>query len=584
MADLDDKNSAGTVKLTGADTSGLETNYLDVDSDGQLTSKLADSNGDLLTSTLDAGKQALDVNIINSLTTTSGAPDKDPFTYGTTSQQTIGGVFQDTSPTLTAGQSGASRLTAERGLHTNLRNSTGTEIATAGAPLRTDPTGTTTQPISGSVTANAGTNLNTSALALDSTVAKDSSLATLDASVNTLLKPASTLAAVTSITNTVTIKADTAGNQANALKVDGSATTQPVSAASLPLPTGASTSALQTTGNSSLSSIDTKVPSGLTVTSTRLLTDGSGVTQPISAASLPLPSGASTLAEQQTQTTSLQLIDDLPHLDGDSITSAKGIGIFGSDGTNFQWLKVDAFGGLSVSITPTANTFFSFGDVTTASLALAVVRRTVYTEPAANAQRSMSSNNANDTSAGTGARTVKITYITTTGTGPFTETITLNGTTAVNTVATDIRFIESMEVITCGSTGSNVGIITLFGSTAGGGGTVGTIAATNNRTFWAHHYIPVSKTFKLTGISCSHNGTTVGSGALFFLRSLPINISNVPEIQVSDFVRLYGQSSTFARTYNSPILIPGPARVIMYVTPESASSFTYRAAFDFFEE
>lgn len=37
--------------------------------------------------------------------------------------------------------------------------------------------------------------------------------------------------------------------------------TQPVSAASLPLPTGAATSALQTTGNTSLGSIDTKTPS-----------------------------------------------------------------------------------------------------------------------------------------------------------------------------------------------------------------------------------------------------------------------------------------------------------------------------------
>lgn len=64
---------------------------------------------------------------------------------------------------------------------------------------------------------------------------------TIDASINTLLKPASTLAAVTSITNTVTIKADTAVNQTNALKVDGTATTQPISAASLPLPTGAAT-------------------------------------------------------------------------------------------------------------------------------------------------------------------------------------------------------------------------------------------------------------------------------------------------------------------------------------------------------
>lgn len=82
-----------------------------------------------------------------------------------------------------------------------------------------------------------------------------------------------------------------------------------ISAASLPLPTGASTSALQTTGNSSLSSIDGKVPSNLTVTATRLLVDGSGVTQPISAVSLPLPTGASTSALQTTGNTSLSSID-----------------------------------------------------------------------------------------------------------------------------------------------------------------------------------------------------------------------------------------------------------------------------------
>lgn len=95
---------------------------------------------------------------------------------------------------------------------------------------------------------------------------------TMEAAINTLLKPANTLAAVTtvgtvttvsavtSITNSVTIKADTAINQTNALKVDGSAVTQPISAASLPLPTGASTSANQTTTNASLASIDTKTP------------------------------------------------------------------------------------------------------------------------------------------------------------------------------------------------------------------------------------------------------------------------------------------------------------------------------------
>lgn len=43
----------------------------------------------------------------------------------------------------------------------------------------------------------------------------------------------------------------------------------------------AATSTNQVTGNNYLSSIDGKIPSSLTVTSTRLLVDGSGVTQPI---------------------------------------------------------------------------------------------------------------------------------------------------------------------------------------------------------------------------------------------------------------------------------------------------------------
>ncbi len=63
--------------------------------------------------------------------------------------------------------------------------------------------------VSGSVTANAGTNLNTSLLALDSTVAKDASLTTLNTSVNTLLKPANTLAAVTLVSTVSAVTAIT---------------------------------------------------------------------------------------------------------------------------------------------------------------------------------------------------------------------------------------------------------------------------------------------------------------------------------------------------------------------------------------
>lgn len=71
-------------------------------------------------------------------------------------------------------------------------------------------------------------------------------------------------------TNVQALACDSSGNLkanlnqytpvAGKLPVDGSGVTQPVSAASLPLPSGAATSAAQTTGNASLSSIDGKTP------------------------------------------------------------------------------------------------------------------------------------------------------------------------------------------------------------------------------------------------------------------------------------------------------------------------------------
>ena len=93
----------------------------------------------------------------------------------------IGAQLDDSSPRVpTENNYDHLRMTPQRALHSNLRNQAGTEIGTSSNPVRTDTTGTTTQPIS---------------------------------------------------------------------------------ATDLPLPSGASTSSLQTTGNSSLSSIDGKLNS-----------------------------------------------------------------------------------------------------------------------------------------------------------------------------------------------------------------------------------------------------------------------------------------------------------------------------------
>jgi hypothetical protein len=226
---------------------------------------------------------------------------------------------------------------------------------------------------------------------------------------------------------------------------------------------------------------------------------------------------------------------------------------------------------------------FSFGDFLTTTTGQFSVRRTTYTEQTTNAQRSILSTSASDTSAGTGARTVVITYYDSTGTGPFTETITLNGITAVNTTNTNICFIEKIQVSTIGSNNSNVGIISLKAATGGGGITIGTIGVGHNQTFWAHHYVPIGKICNITGVSVGNDSTVVGNGALFVLKSIPIGISNAVESQISDFITLYGQSSSIYRNYASPIKVAGPARIAAYVSPNNTVDQTQRLAFDFFQ-
>ena len=77
--------------------------------------------------------------------------------------------------------------------------------------------------------------------------------------------------------------------------------------------------------------------------------------------------------------------------------------------------------------------------------------------PAAPTIMTISSSSASDTSAGTGARTVYILGINGTG-GYVSETVTLNGQTAVNTVH-EYDAIETMSVASVGSGGVNAGVI-----------------------------------------------------------------------------------------------------------------------------
>lgn len=265
--------------------------------------------------------------------------------------------------------------------------------------------------------------------------------------------------------------------------------------------------------------------------------------------------------------------------------SQSGIPIIGSDGTSARILLTDSSGRLVTApqSASSSTSGFASGYVNTAATTITSVRNSTYVEQVTNAQRSLLSASANDTSAGTGARTVRITYYDATYAGPFTDTITLNGVTPVNTNNSNLCYIEKMEVLTVGSGGSNAGSIALRAATAGGGTTIGSIGTSDNQTFWCHHYVPSGKTCSITSVSVCHNGTTVGSGGLFVVKAQTLNVSNSVDSQVTDFIRLYGQSSITPRVYGTAVRVTGPARITMYVTPETGSSTFYRSAFDFYD-
>jgi hypothetical protein len=155
-------------------------------------------------------------------------------------------------------------------LPTNAAQETGGHLASIDTKL-TNPL-----PVSGTITTSPNVNLHDGAgNAITSQVS--GSQRPLDTGINVAgvqVDPRSIRALTSS--DVVSVQ----GGNSTAVKVDGSAVTQPVSAASLPLPSNAA----QETGGH-LASIDTKLTSPIAIqggNSTAVKVDGSGVTQPVS--------------------------------------------------------------------------------------------------------------------------------------------------------------------------------------------------------------------------------------------------------------------------------------------------------------
>lgn len=120
------------------------------------------------------------------------------------------------------------------------------------------------------------------------------------------------------------------------------------------------------------------------------------------------------------------------------------------------------------------------------------------------------SDSANDDDGGTGARTVTIEGLD----GDYmevSETITMNGTSAVTTTQTFLR-INRAYVVTAGSAESNVGAITIDPTTTGSGSRQGYIAAGDGQTLLSHYTVPAGKTAYMVSsqVSCHASPGTTG--------------------------------------------------------------------------
>jgi hypothetical protein len=211
------------------------------------------------------------------------------------------------------------------------------------------------------------------------------------------------------------------------------------------------------------------------------------------------------------------------------------------------------------------------------SVAFTNIRAAAYLPRASDAQRSVKSSSALDTSAGTGCRTVVINYLNTAMVLKQ-DTIVLNGITAVNTNATDIRFIESMV---CGTTGTDVtndGNIQLFTGLAGAGSIMAQMNALDSATFYDHHYVPLGVTCYVLGAT---HGATLANGRGLLIRTGDPRATNLPLLQIGDIV-IHLTGGSVDHDYDVPIVVPGPDLIIGRNFPITAvASNTAYGSFDY---
>ncbi len=232
-----------------------------------------------------------------------------------------------------------------------------------------------------------------------------------------------------------------------------------------------------------------------------------------------------------------------------------------------------------------AKTYFAtgYGAAVTAGTAVKL-NGTTCTPPAAAGQWSVVSSSANDINvSGTGAWTVALSYLDSSYVA-HTETLTLNGTTPVNTAGTTCLYPEGMTVTLAGSGGLAAGTLSIYSAVNGGGSLVGTIAIStiqgSGATLWMHHYVPAGVSAYVIEVE----GGMGGAEGTIYLTQTPLGVSGAVAAPLGAQIVCSGNNAKSTATYGDnelpvagPALIQGWADAYASASPNTAlGTMTYR--------
>ena len=163
-------------------------------------------------------------------------------------------------------------------------------------------------------------------------------------------------------------------------------------------------------------------------------------------------------------------------------------------------------------------------------------------------QMTVVSESTNDTAAGTGVQTVSIHYLDAAG-DEQDEIVTLNGTTPVNTVATDIRFVNDFHAQTVGTGGVAADNIKIY-KTGSVGLVYNMIAAGGNKSLVPHRMVPRGKMLVITSW---HAGEAQSKRVNVRIRSTDMYDELLPGVFCFKDTTFLNGTTTGNITLNTPI-------------------------------